>query len=218
MKDKIVRAKSLKSLGSLLDEASEAAIVAAVGEGAEAAANRPRGPEVLAENLAEDARVTRAIKERKRTPPAKRVARAEKITMVLDAVEKRKRVLKQAYDDAGGFEGLAARAMVMNEGVSGGVADTREHTGAKTSYYEVTILHPTKEGRGPYTAECNDIIEALGMSFAEGEAFKALWRMCAARQGKSKRGYNDAKYDAEKVVFYGGRVLADIVTPKGNKA
>ena len=95
--------------------------------------------------------------------------------------------------------------------------DTREYTGAATSYYEIDILHPHKK-RKPYMAECLDIIEALGMSFAEGECFKAIWRKCAARQGKSKRGYNDAKYDAEKIAFYGQRILDDVVTPKGNKA
>jgi hypothetical protein len=96
--------------------------------------------------------------------------------------------------------------------------DTREYTGGPTSYYEINIEHPHKAKRSPYMAECLDIIEALGMSFAEGEAFKALWRMCAARQGKSKKGYNDQKYDAEKVAFYGQRILDDVVTPKGKKA
>jgi hypothetical protein len=114
-----------------------------------------------------------------RTPPAKRVRRAEKIADMLD---------------------------------------TREYTGGPTSYYEINIEHPHKAKRKPYITECLDIIEALGMSFAEGEAFKALWRMCAARQGKSKKGYNDQKYDAEKVAFYGQRILDDVVTPKGKKA
>lgn len=98
------------------------------------------------------------------------------------------------------------------------IADTREYTGGSVSYYQIDVLHPTTPGRDPYVAECNDVIEALGMSYAEGEAFKALWRMCAARQGKSKRGYDTAKYDAEKVIFYGNRILGDIVTPKGKKA
>lgn len=113
-----------------------------------------------------------------RTPPAKRVARAERIKKVLDQ---------------------------------------REYTGGATSYYEIDILYPHKPKRKPYMAECLDIIEALGMSFAEGECFKAIWRKCAARQGKSKRGYDDAKYDAEKVAFYASRILDDVVTPKGKK-
>lgn len=136
------------------------------------AANRPRGPEVLEENLREDSKAPRTA------TPAKRVARAERIKKVLD---------------------------------------TREYTGGSTSYYELDILHPHKKRR-PYMAECLDIIEALGMSFAEGECFKAIWRKCAARQGKAKRGYDDAKYDAEKIAFYAQRILDDVITPKGNKA
>lgn len=87
---------------------------------------------------------------------------------------------------------------------------TREYTGLSVSYYQVPITSPTTEGRTPYVAECNDIIEALGMSFAEGNVFKAVWRMCAARQGKQKDGYRDALYDAEKIVFFGQRMVAQL--------
>lgn len=88
-----------------------------------------------------------------------------------------------------------------------GTVDTREYSGAKTSYYELEIKSPTREGRKPYTAECNDIIEAAGMTFAEGEAFKAIWRGAVARMGLAKRGYTDGLYDAQKVAFYGGRMV-----------
>ena len=64
-------------------------------------------------------------------------------------------------------------------------------------------------GGAPYVAECNDIIEALGMTYAEGNAFKAIWRLCAARTlGAKKRGYTDGLYDAEKVAFFGARMVA----------
>ena len=83
-----------------------------------------------------------------------------------------------------------------------------EYTGGSTTYYQVEISHPINEEARPYTAECQDIIDALGMTFNEGNAFKALWRRCAARTlGKSKRGYTDGLYDAEKVVFYGERLV-----------
>lgn len=83
-----------------------------------------------------------------------------------------------------------------------------EYTGGSVSYYSVSISNPTTQP-APYTAECNDIIEALGMNYAEGNAFKAIWRSCAARAlGKAKRGYTDALYDAEKVVFFGERMVA----------
>lgn len=82
-----------------------------------------------------------------------------------------------------------------------------EYTGGSVSYYKVRVADPTSGGP-PYTAECNDIIEALGMNYAEGNAFKAIWRKCAARTlGLAKAGYKDGKYDAEKVEFFGGRMV-----------
>ena len=86
------------------------------------------------------------------------------------------------------------------------VGDTEEYTGGSSSYYTVEVKNPTTPYSLVYTAECNDIIEALGMTFAEGNAFKAVWRTAAARQGKKKKG-NNAVYDAEKVVFFGERML-----------
>ena len=83
-----------------------------------------------------------------------------------------------------------------------------EYTGGSVSYYKISIAVPLS-GNAPYVAECNDIIEALGMNYAEGNAFKAIWRMCAARTlGVKKRGYTDGLYDAEKVVFFGTRMVA----------
>ena len=84
--------------------------------------------------------------------------------------------------------------------------DTREYTGGSVNYYKVEVTKPTAAVL-PYTAECNDIIEALQMNYAEGNAFKAIWRATAARLGISKRGYTDGLYDAEKVVFYGQRMV-----------
>lgn len=82
-----------------------------------------------------------------------------------------------------------------------------EYTGLSSSYYRVKIDRPTTSTNLPYTAECNDIIEALGMDYAEGNIFKALWRRAAARTlGKHKRG-NNGLYDAEKMVFFSQRVL-----------
>lgn len=83
-----------------------------------------------------------------------------------------------------------------------------EYTGGGVSYYTVRVKNPTKQGRDAYDAECNDIIEALEMDFAEGNAFKAIWRRAAARQGKCKKGYTDGLYDAEKVEFFGARMVA----------
>lgn len=82
-----------------------------------------------------------------------------------------------------------------------------EYTGGSSSYYTVEVKNPTTPGNPPYTAECNDIIEALQMDFAEGNAFKAIWRSCAARLGKKKLGYKDSKYDWEKIKFFAERKL-----------
>lgn len=86
---------------------------------------------------------------------------------------------------------------------------SEEHTGLSVSYYTVYVKHPTGDGQtapAPYTAQCNDIIEALGMDYAEGNAFKAIWRTAAARRGLKKKG-NNSLYDAEKVVFFGQRMV-----------
>lgn len=72
-------------------------------------------------------------------------------------------------------------------------------------YYRVAVSEPISPEVEPYTAECADIIEALGMTFNEGEAFKAIWRLAAARQGRGKPG-NKAQYDADKIAHYGARV------------
>ena len=86
--------------------------------------------------------------------------------------------------------------------------EDEEYTGGSVSYYKTSIAAPLS-GNAPYVAECNDIIEALGMNYAEGNAFKAIWRMCAARTlGVKKRGYTDGLYDAEKVAFFGARMVA----------
>lgn len=81
-----------------------------------------------------------------------------------------------------------------------------EYTGGSVSYYKVQVDNPTTIDE-PYSAECNDIIEALQMNYAEGNAFKAIWRKCAARLGNTKKGYTDGLYDSEKVVFFGQRMV-----------
>lgn len=97
------------------------------------------------------------------------------------------------------LRGLSADVIITDD-----VDVTEEHTGGSSSYYMADIKHPTTQDE-PYMAECNDIIEALDMTFAEGNAFKAIWRTAAARLGKTKKG-NNALYDAEKVCFFGERM------------
>jgi hypothetical protein len=83
----------------------------------------------------------------------------------------------------------------------------KEHTGGSVSYYRVHISDPTSDDLPPYTMECNDAIEALGMTYAEANVFKAIWRKCAARNlGLEKAGNNEI-YDAEKCVYFSNRIL-----------
>lgn len=88
---------------------------------------------------------------------------------------------------------------VVDVAASGGGKLTGNH------YYRVKVAHPIAPDVQPYTAECADIIEALGMTFNEGEAFKAIWRLAAGRQGKTK---NAPQYDADKAAHYGERIAA----------
>ncbi len=95
------------------------------------------------------------------------------------------------------------------------VKETRvEFSGLNVNYYLLDIKDPKR--LAPYQCECEDIIEALGMSFAEGNVFKALWRSCNMRQhGVGKRGQDDAGvYDGEKVKYYGERVYVQRVRLK----
>ncbi len=81
-----------------------------------------------------------------------------------------------------------------------------EYTGLSSSYYVVEVENPTTEEHKPYTAECNDIIEALDMSYAAANIFKAIWRTSAARTlGKTKKGH-EAKYDIDKIWFFANRL------------
>lgn len=84
--------------------------------------------------------------------------------------------------------------------------EKKELTGGRVNYYLVEVKHPQRETQVPYNAECEDIIQALNMTFDEGCIFKALWRSAAARLGNGKPGLK-ALYDAEKIVHYAGRNL-----------
>jgi hypothetical protein len=90
--------------------------------------------------------------------------------------------------------------MAANDELSGGKLKGNH-------YYLAVVNTPINTEATPYIAECCDIIEALGMSFNEGEAFKAIWRLAASKQGRGKPG-NKAVYDADKIAHYGLRIAA----------
>lgn len=97
--------------------------------------------------------------------------------------------------------------------IQGNIKEEAEYTGGSSSYYKVDVNNPTTSD-APYQAECNDVIEALGLTFTEGNIFKAIWRIAAARQGKKKKG-NNSVYDAEKVVFFAERLLIQEKSKEG---
>lgn len=78
--------------------------------------------------------------------------------------------------------------------------------GGLNSYYLVYVAHPQREEQPPYQAECEDIIEALGMNFDEGNVFKEIWRSCNARMGNGKPGNTELRA-AEKIYHYASRIL-----------
>lgn len=78
-------------------------------------------------------------------------------------------------------------------------------TGGSVDYYKFMVEDPTTAD-APYFIEVNDLIEAAGMNFAEGNIVKAIARIAGIRNGKGKPGVTGV-YDAEKVVFFGDRVL-----------
>lgn len=78
-------------------------------------------------------------------------------------------------------------------------------SGGDNNYWLLSIKNPKR--LDPYVCECEDIIEALEMSFQEGEAFKAIWRKCGDRLGNGKPGDTPLR-NAEKVAHFGARMVA----------
>ncbi|QIW87269.1 3'-phosphatase 5'-polynucleotide kinase [Agrobacterium phage OLIVR2] len=83
------------------------------------------------------------------------------------------------------------------------VSRDKEHSGGRVNYYLAKVEHPRREDQPPYQAECEDIISALGMTFDEGCAFKAIWRSASARTFGGGKAGHDPVYDAQKVQHYG---------------
>jgi len=81
-----------------------------------------------------------------------------------------------------------------------------QSSGGDNDYWVVDIVNPKR--LPPCRVECEDVARALGMTFGEGEAFKAIWRGCAARMGNGKPG-DTAMRNAEKVVHYGEYMKLD---------
>ncbi len=84
--------------------------------------------------------------------------------------------------------------------------------GGSVNYYSVCVEHP-QHCPNAYVAECEDIIEALGLTFDEACIFKEIWRTANARKGNAKQGQNDLRA-AEKIYHYAGRILKRTIRTK----
>lgn len=80
-----------------------------------------------------------------------------------------------------------------------------QSSGGDNDYWVASIDNPKR--LDPYSAECEDLIEYFQMTFAEGNAFKALWRKGMDRVAKGKPGDTPLR-NAEKVAYYGARMVA----------
>lgn len=74
------------------------------------------------------------------------------------------------------------------------------------NYYLVNIEHPQRESQQPYTAECEDIIDALNMTFDEANIFKEIWRTANARTHNKGKAGNTPARAAEKILHYAKRI------------
>jgi hypothetical protein len=92
-------------------------------------------------------------------------------------------------------------------------------TGGSSTYYKMKLTHNTTPELPDDWVECNDIIETLKMTFAEGNIFKAVWRIASSRLGNGKKNHK-ALYDAQKIVFFGKNMIQCLEREKGsdNKA
>lgn len=80
-----------------------------------------------------------------------------------------------------------------------------ENSGLLVNYYLCNVEHPQRTEQPPYQAECEDIIEALNMTFDEGNIFKEIWRRANARLGNEKAGHTNLR-SAQKILHYAKRI------------
>jgi len=84
-----------------------------------------------------------------------------------------------------------------------------ESQASQCNYYQVLVARPQNPDQNgvPYILNCEDMIQALEMTFDEGCETKSLFRRCRARQGFAK-AESTAVRDAAKAVHYAKRILA----------
>ena len=77
--------------------------------------------------------------------------------------------------------------------------------GNKTHYYSINT-------KGKKTIDVDDICEAYGFSFAEGNALKALVGIAKAREsGETRHTGTTSNRDANKLVHYAKRIQESLI-------
>jgi hypothetical protein len=113
------------------------------------------------------------------------------------------------FDEEEDFCPACSNKLYIEAKSYGFIADQPESVptsvGGDNDYWLVDIPNPKR--LEPYTVECEDIIEALNMTFQEGEAIKAVFRKCKARMGDGKPDDTPLR-NAQKVAHYGTRMVA----------
>ena len=79
------------------------------------------------------------------------------------------------------------------------VTKAQATSGGDNDYWVLEIDSPKR--LDPYFAECDDLISKLGLTFAEGNVFKAIWRRGAIRLGAGKPDDTPLR-NAQKAVYY----------------
>lgn len=74
-------------------------------------------------------------------------------------------------------------------------------SGGSCNYYMVDVKKPTTLEEA-YTVECNDLIEALGLTWQEANIFKEIFRTANERTHGNGKDGNNPKRAAEKVLFF----------------
>lgn len=108
---------------------------------------------------------------------------------------------KEWFDDVNGGEWRQEHLTPIKQIKS--CSDNAEVTsgGGSCNYYMVDVKRPTTLPE-PYTIECNDIIEALGLSFKEANIIKEIFRTANERTNDNGKSGNTEKRAAEKVLFF----------------
>lgn len=73
--------------------------------------------------------------------------------------------------------------------------------GGSCNYYIVDVNKPTTQ-KSKYTVECNDLIESLGLSYAEVNIYKEIFRTANERTHKNGKQGNNPKRASEKILFF----------------